>query len=298
MSSGTIIHSDRLKVYIGEGILHMYLFRIANHNRLTHNNMQSTFPAHTHRYYEIYCFLSGDIMFSVEGNLYPLEPGDIMIFNKTETHHIILHGNAPYGRMCVHFSPTSDLDLDFGQTLLAPFKDRVFGMHNLYPARMSPDSKRMYYIEQICNTDDVIKKQVYLMVLLQELAEDFPKIQDSLIVPSKSSISNVTHYINTHITESLSTEHLCEQFYISKSQLHRNFKNVLGITVGEYILSKRLVLAQNLIQKGKRPTSIYLECGFQDYSGFFKAYKKKFGHAPSEEIDIVNEKMLSGQITD
>ena len=274
----------------------MYLFRIENHNRLTHKNMQSNFPAHTHECYEIYCFLSGNLMFSVEGNLYPLEPGDIMLFNKTETHHIILEDDTPSARMCVHFSPTSDLDPDFGQVFLAPFQDRSLGIHNLYPAHMSPDSKRLYYIEQICNTDDVIKKQVYLMALLQELADEFPKIQASPIVPSKSNISNVTHYINTHITDSLSVEHLCERFYISKSQLHRNFKNVLGITVGEYILSKRLVLAQNLIQKGKRPTSIYLECGFQNYSVFFKAYKNKFGHAPSEEIAIKNSKVLSGQI--
>ena len=259
--------------------------------------MQSTFPTHTHRFYEIYCFRSGNVMFSAEGNVYPLEPEDIMIFNKAETHHLILKDNTSYSRIYVHFAPTHDLDPEFGRILLSPFKDRALGMHNLYPARLSPDSKRIYYLEQICKTDDEIKKQLYLMALLHELSDDFPRIQDTPIVPSKSNISKITHYISTHITEDLSIEHLCERFYVSKSQLHRNFKNELGITVGDYILSKRLTRAQNLIQKGKKATNIYSECGFKNYTTFFKAYKKKFGYAPSKEIENINNIVPQEQIT-
>ena len=121
------------------------------------------------------------------------------------------------------------------------------------------------------------------MALLQELCDCFPKIKEMPIVNPSDNLNRITHYINTHLADSLHLEDICEQFYISKSQLQRNFNSNLGITIGDYILTKRLIYAQSLIKKGKKPTEIFLQCGFQNYSGFFKAYKKHFGHSPSQE---------------
>lgn len=261
----------------------MSSFKVLSYKNHSETINPSLFFAHTHEYYELYCFLSGDAVFSVEGNVYPLKQGDILLMNKAETHHIIHKSDTPYTRMCLHFWYTDECHPDF-KSLLAPFSNRPLGYYNRYPSHVFQDNKHMYYLEEIYNTKDKTKKQVYLMALLQELCDCFPKIKEMPIVNPSDNLNRITHYINTHLADSLHLEDICEQFYISKSQLQRNFNSNLGITIGDYILTKRLIYAQSLIKKGKKPTEIFLQCGFQNYSGFFKAYKKHFGHSPSQEL--------------
>ena len=44
----------------------------------------SMFNMHTHNYYELFCFLSGDANYYIEGTIYNLKPNDILIINKLE----------------------------------------------------------------------------------------------------------------------------------------------------------------------------------------------------------------------
>ena len=121
------------------------------------------------------------------------------------------------------------------------------------------------------------------MALLQELVDFFPQVKQMPTIRFADNVLNITHYIDNHLSDPLTLEQICEHFYISKSQINRNFKTNLGTTVGDYILTKRLVMAKTMIQHGQKPSSVYLQCGFNDYSTFFKAYKKKFEHSPKEE---------------
>lgn len=216
-----------------------------------------------------------------------MNPGDVLLMNKAETHHIIHKSDTPYSRMCAHFWCSKECDSEF-MTLLTPFTNRPLGYYNRYPAHIFQNNQQLHYLEAIHNTSDNVKKQVYLMALLQELCDYFPSIQETIVPDSSDNLNRITHYINTHLADPLHIENICEQFYISKSQLQRNFNSNLGITIGDYIMTKRLLRAQSLIRKGYKPTEIYIECGFQNYSGFFRAYKKFFGYSPSQEHDKTN----------
>ena len=44
-------------------------------------------------------------------------------------------------------------------------------------------------------------------------------------------------------------------------------------------------MARRLIRRGRRPTDVFTECGFNDYATFFRNYKSYFGYAPSEECE-------------
>ena len=45
-------------------------------------------------------------------------------------------------------------------------------------------------------------------------------------------------------------------------------------------------MAQRRLRSGAKPTEVYLELGFSDYSTFFRDYKKQYDHSPSEETYI------------
>ena len=81
----------------------------------------------------------------------------------------------------------------------------------------------------------------------------------------------------------MTLESICEKFYISKSQLNRRFKRVIGSTVWEYVTTKRLILAKELLQNGETPMTVYSKCGFNDYTSFFRAYKSRFFVSPKND---------------
>jgi AraC-like DNA-binding protein len=72
------------------------------------------------------------------------------------------------------------------------------------------------------------------------------------------------------------------RFYISRTQLCSRFKKATGTSVGGYIAVKRLLTARELLLQGGKPTEVYGLCGYHDYSTFFRAYTKYFGHSPRD----------------
>lgn len=258
----------------------MNLFQIEALKAYTEHPDQSDFFSHTHDTCELYCFISGNAAYSVEGNIYPLAPGDIIVSRNAETHHLMLKKSTPYTRITVFFKPDKDLSPELKEAFLTAFQDRPIGLYNRYSAAQFPDSHWLYYLNSICGTDDNIKRQIYLMALLRELTDCFPMVKDNPVEVSPNNMIRVTHFIDRHLTETLNLDLICDRFFISKAQLIRNFKKNLGTTVGDYINTKRLLLARDLILEGHNPTTVYLQCGFRDYSAFFRAYKKKFGCRP------------------
>jgi transcriptional regulator GlxA family with amidase domain len=59
------------------------------------------------------------------------------------------------------------------------------------------------------------------------------------------------------------------------------FRRATGTTVGNYVIHKRVVMAQNLMLQGQTANSAAAAVGFHDYSSFFRSYKKVLGYAPS-----------------
>ena len=62
----------------------------------------------------------------------------------------------------------------------------------------------------------------------------------------------------------------------------RKFKEETGYTLHNYIVSKRLLMARNLISEGMPVVKAAHESGFTEYSTFSRAYRRQFGQTPSE----------------
>ena len=266
----------------------MNVFKIRAVKLYDEHPRQEDYHLHIHNECEILCFLSGDAMYNVEGNMYSLLPGDILLLKNTESHNLILNSKIPYERITVHFQTDEEISGALSKILLAPVLDRPIGQYNLYPYKEFSSRHWRYYLECICKETDVIRQQIYLMTFLQEISEAFPLLKEQSSTDSIDPVLQITHYIDRHLADPLSIEQICSRFYISEAQLARQFKKNLGTTVGEYILTKRLLLAHNLIKKGAKPTAAYLQCGFRDYSTFYRAYKKKFGRSPKDHrVDVI-----------
>ena len=58
------------------------------------------------------------------------------------------------------------------------------------------------------------------------------------------------------------------------------------MSVYQYIMKKRLIISLNMLRRGVPVTNACLECGFNDYSNYLKAFKREFGKNPKEFLKM------------
>ena len=95
-------------------------------------------------------------------------------------------------------------------------------------------------------------------------------------------IENSLLYIDKNISEPLSLESVSSHFHMSKYYFHRLFSAMMGCSLNQYILSRRLNASLTLIEKKDLSlTDIAYELNFGTPSSFTRAFKREFGIAPS-----------------
>ena len=87
-------------------------------------------------------------------------------------------------------------------------------------------------------------------------------------------------YINENLGSELSVELLSSRMYLSKSHFMRLFSEATGTTVHSYILQRRLLNASRMIREGTDAAEAARLNGFEDYSSFYRAFRKKLGVSP------------------
>ena len=248
----------------------------------------TTFPNHIHNHYEIYLLRSSHATFKVEGQIYELTEGDVMMFNSREFHNISFNLQEPYERTTLGF--TKDYLENFSHTpydLYAGLDFRKLGNGNLLPAGAARQSGLLRHIEQLeeYSFGNKPEKQIMLQCLMLQILITINKLVSASDFSAGSHIHNekiveIIQYINHNLTADLSLDALASRFYISKYHLSHLFSASTGFSVKQYISSKRVQYAQKLISGGTSTLDACVSAGFNDYSSFYKAYKKMYGTTP------------------
>jgi transcriptional regulator GlxA family with amidase domain len=114
------------------------------------------------------------------------------------------------------------------------------------------------------------------------------------IIPGNDSttsiIQRVQDYILNHLEEPLpSTKQLSVMFGTNEFTLKENFRNILKTSVYQFYNDERLKKALFLIEHSTIPLKeISFLCGFNDYTNFYRAFRKKFKYSPSDIIRLSN----------
>lgn len=96
-------------------------------------------------------------------------------------------------------------------------------------------------------------------------------------------INVVVQYINNHIDEKLDLDYLSNLSCYSPFHFHRIMKSYLGESLGSYIQRSRLKAGAHLLRYTGMPIAdISIKVGYETTAAFNKAFKKRFGLAPSQ----------------
>ena len=98
---------------------------------------------------------------------------------------------------------------------------------------------------------------------------------------SDLAISKALHLIDTHLSDPLSIDRLCQMLQVSATIFRQRFRNATGMPVHRYILQQRLQLARELVDSTNVALSIIAsQCGFSSQSHMTSLFQRELGVTP------------------
>lgn len=243
---------------------------------------------HYHTFHKIIILLAGRTGYAIEGERYALQPGDFVLVGRGSIHRPEVERGTFYERMILYISPeylaryrTADCDLE------ACFRRAQSDFHYVYRSGSGDQIKPLLQaLEKALNEKefgaDLLSRAVFLQLMI-EINRTTARKRYITASAGDSKIVSILQYLNLHLTEPLSIDELASRFYISKYHMMRRFKEETGYTIHSYIAEKRLLLARQLLSTGQPVTEVCYQAGYQDYSTFSRAYRKRFGASPSAD---------------
>nr|MBP3597861.1 helix-turn-helix domain-containing protein [Eubacterium sp.] len=244
---------------------------------------------HYHDFHKLLIFLRGNVSYSVEGRLYSLQPKDIVFVHAGEFHKPIIHDHSPYERLIIYISPNYFAVLsEMGYDLFSCFQKMQKQETNLLRFSENDTTKLSSITKELVSSLHSTQfaaslwqrtKFIEYLIQLNRLLLDN---EDTLMteISSHPIIRKILHYINEHLTEELTIDHIAEQIFLNRSYIMHLFKDETGSSIGKYITEKRLFLAKQYISAGDSVTDACFKSGFNNYSSFYHAYKTKYGSSP------------------
>ena len=241
------------------------------------NGMRDIFGLEFHPFYEIFLFLGGDAELISGSFRTTLEKNSLVIIPKESFHHFVVLGpEDEYHRYVLNFTPFGRL-----QNLIEEKMKEVC----IIPADEEMLS-HFKWLERYANDSDQYKKELLLEAALTEilLSIDTAKsreIEDSIFAINPF-VAKAVKYINSNVCSISCMEDVAKEVNLSPSYFAHLFKKELHIPPNKYLLEKKLVMANRLIDSGVGVIAAAEQCGFNSYTAFYRMYKKAFGISPSK----------------
>lgn len=242
---------------------------------------------HSHPYYEAILPISGEVLYSVNGSLYHLHTGELIIFPDEVFHS---------GKFNIGPDVSERLLLKVDETLWRTTAESI-GFPDILSAKepiiftaetvSAWDIRGLFTRISRTSTMDKSIRTRMIQAQLCELMMIIKQIQldDNQVRPNATSalVEKAVKYIQAHYDDpDLTVGKLAEYTYVSRSHLSRVFKEYTMESVHSYVTNLRMQHCQFAIADGKTVLDACTESGFSDYSSFLRAFRKRYGITPME----------------
>ena len=243
--------------------------------RNEHPTSESFFK-HTHGDYEILYFVEGDAEYNVEGQIFRLHPHDIVFIPPARYHYLHLLSDEPYERYVFNFE---------ARILPVDGQQRLDMLNTVTSAKDNPRLRDCFL--RLREYRALVSESEFHLLARSALRE----ILINMFYSSSSAsprrvrcnpiIDRVIALIDEHPERDWDAASLSAELFLSKSYLQNLFSRYMDIGLKNYINNKKVLYAQTLLQSGMRATDVCEECGFRDYSTFYRLFRKVTGQSPA-----------------
>lgn len=228
-------------------------------------------------FHEIVLFPDGDVELITESIHTYLKPNTLVLIPKGTYHQFVIRGNQEnYHRCRLLFEDIPELQTLFAgsmsQLKVIQANDRVNCLFQILQDTALTDAKGMTIVRSS------------LTLLLNEISQNDET--ECTYEVQNEVVRQAVNYIKENIDQKLAIGDIAKVCSISESALSHIFKREMNQSLYKYIIQVRLTTAHQKIYEGVPAKIAAYSCGFNDYSAFYRQYKKVFGFAPSQKKTI------------
>jgi AraC-like DNA-binding protein len=234
------------------------------------------FPGEKHDFWEITYVDQGELLTVIDGEKYILNQGNFIFYAPNQYHTQKNNTSNPVSFLTISFK----MFFEHGSI----FKDEIFYCNYDLKLLLENILHEKNYNEEYSPDLIICYLKEFMIKLLRVVTKKNPlsQLHSSMQVNTNNALVNVAlEYIYNHINEKLTINTLADKVSISPSYLSRIFKDILGVTIMDYINNYRLEKSKEYIKSTElNLTQIAEILGFNSIHYFSKQFKTKYQVSP------------------
>ncbi len=247
-------------------------------------------PYHAHDdFAELTFILSGKGLYEVEGNLYEIQEGDVIVCNPGVRHrNIVVNKNEPTVEFYTGFS-------GFHFKQMPP--NCICLRDNGYIMKLSGTTKSEIFkscYEMVAENEDnqlgkyfMLKAHLIriLLLMVREIIEAPEQQQKGCIFENHNknyAVKRIINYLTENYEDKISLDQIAHNMYLSPVYVSQIFKEETGESPINYLIKIRMQKAKSLLEASPDNSikNIANNVGYADVYHFSKLFKKHYGVSP------------------
>ena len=258
-----------------------------------------SFPGETHDFWEFLCVDKGEVNVFADEMFHSLKKGDIIFHRPNEFHNVKSNGMIAPNLVVISFScPSPAMSFFEKKVLQISEPERLLLAQIIQEARYAfegrlddPYQKELIRSENPRFGGEQFIK-LYLQQFLLQMIRHYMVHTSPLTPPLAKSVkqkadgalfSQISEYMEVHVSENLSVAQICKSNSIGRSQLQKLFRSRSGYGAIEYFSRMNIDFAKQMIrERHYNFTQIADALGFSSIHYFSRQFKQITGMTPSE----------------
>ncbi|UVI31325.1 AraC family transcriptional regulator [Paenibacillus spongiae] len=249
---------------------------------------------HSHAFYEIYYFQSGECNYLIGDKLMTLRPGDLLLMHGMTLHCPNPSLREPYVRTLFHFDPAyihKVLQPEMAAALLKPFEElrniriSLGTEEQLVFERLLQEMNELYGSGRRSLSSVTGGRFLFRFLDLLELLREWcskPVEEHEHGSLKERHVQSVVSYIEEHYAEDVTLDAIAGALHLTKPYLSNMFKEVTGTTVFKYLYNRRINQAKIMfrLEPGRSVSDVGRAVGFHHLAHFSRMFKATAGSSP------------------
>jgi AraC-like DNA-binding protein len=222
-------------------------------------------PAHQHAVPTLVLCLSGLVRVTAKQPL-DLLPGDLLLVEPGTWHDHPRHKPGT---------------TSFGLGFLAGRCDVLFFDHQQTLWGTVPEQPYLNLVTALLDETREAERLRLIDEMLAQLAQERIDFVDW----RRPEVLTMAAWLWNHLHEPFDVDEMVERAGIGRTAGFRMFKDFFGRSPKQELLSSRIAIAKHLLHRGMSVTEAAKRSGFATRAELTRAFRRKVGHPPSQEVD-------------